>query len=83
MTPEDYRMKYGDARVMGVDRSIVIPYLKDGFTHRRNTVLVEGHEAISLSACVERRSLRGGPAPSAVEDSIQRGRQWMTLHSEG
>ena len=41
------------------------------------------YEAISLSACVERRSLRGGPAPSAVEDSIQRGRQWMTLHSEG
>ena len=41
------------------------------------------YEAISLSACVERRSLRGGPAPSAVEDSIQRGRQWMTQHSEG
>jgi len=41
------------------------------------------YEAISLSACVERRSLRGGPAPSAVEDSIQRGRKWMTLHSEG
>ena len=41
------------------------------------------YEAISLSACVERRSLRGGPAPSAVEDSIQRGRMWMTQHSEG
>ncbi|MBP3651093.1 MAG: argininosuccinate lyase [Clostridia bacterium] len=41
------------------------------------------YEAISLSACVERRSLRGGPAPSAVEDSIQRGQQWMTQHSVG
>ena len=54
MTPEDYRMKYGDTRVMGVDRSIVIPYLKDGFTHRRNTVLVEGHEAISLSEWIRK-----------------------------
>ncbi|MBO5501426.1 MAG: argininosuccinate lyase, partial [Clostridia bacterium] len=41
------------------------------------------YEAISLSACVERRSLRGVPAPSAVEDSIQRGQQWMTQHSVG
>ena len=41
------------------------------------------YEAIALSTCVERRSLRGGPAPSAVEDSISRGRQWMALHSEG
>ena len=41
------------------------------------------YEAIALSTCVERRSLRGGPAPSAVEDSINRGRQWMALHSEG
>ncbi len=28
------------------------------------------YEAISLEACVNRRSLRGGPAPSAVEASI-------------
>ena len=41
------------------------------------------YEAISLSACVERRSLRGGPAPSAVEDSIRRGQMWMEKHSEG
>ncbi len=41
------------------------------------------YEAISLSACVERRSLRGGPAPVAVEDSIARGKKWMALHSEG
>ena len=41
------------------------------------------YEAIALSTCVQRRSLRGGPAPSAVEDSINRGRQWMAQHSEG
>ena len=41
------------------------------------------YQAIALSTCVERRSLRGGPAPTAVEDSIQRGRAWMALHSEG
>ncbi|MDD3214565.1 MAG: argininosuccinate lyase [Eubacteriales bacterium] len=35
------------------------------------------YEAISLKACVERRSLRGGPAPSAVEASIRRGEAWM------
>ncbi len=40
------------------------------------------YEAISLKACVERRSLRGGPAPIAVEDSIVRGEKWMQLHSE-
>jgi len=40
------------------------------------------YEAISLSACVERRSLRGGPAPVAVEDSIRRGNAWMAKHSE-
>lgn len=28
------------------------------------------YEAISLTACIQRRSLRGGPAPSAVEASI-------------
>ena len=39
------------------------------------------YEAISLSACVERRSLRGGPAPVAVEDSIRRGEAWMAKHS--
>ena len=31
------------------------------------------YDAISLEACVNRRSLRGGPAPAAVEDSIRRG----------
>ena len=35
------------------------------------------YQAISLTACVERRSLRGGPAPSAVEDSIRRGQAWL------
>ncbi len=35
------------------------------------------YEAISLKACVERRSLRGGPAPQAVEDSIRRGEAWL------
>lgn len=54
MTPDDYRKKYGDARVMGVDRSVIANYLKDGFTHRRNTVLVEGNEAISLSEWIQK-----------------------------
>ncbi len=40
------------------------------------------YDAISLSACVERRSLRGGPAPVAVEDSIRRGQAWMERHTE-
>ena len=35
------------------------------------------YEAISLKACVERRSLRGGPAPVAVEDSIRRVEAWL------
>ncbi|MEA4998522.1 MAG: argininosuccinate lyase [Candidatus Limiplasma sp.] len=35
------------------------------------------YEAISLKACVERRSLRGGPAPLAVEDSIRRAESWL------
>jgi len=35
------------------------------------------YDAISMKTCVERRSLRGGPAPSAVEDSIRRGEMWM------
>jgi argininosuccinate lyase len=33
------------------------------------------YEAISLKACVERRSLRGGPAPDAVADSIRRAQE--------
>ena len=42
------------------------------------------YDAISLNACVERRSLRGGPAPAAVEDSIRRGEQWLeTMRDEG
>ncbi|MCL1854324.1 MAG: argininosuccinate lyase [Clostridia bacterium] len=35
------------------------------------------YEAISLSACIERRNLRGGPAPAAVADSIRRGEAWL------
>lgn len=35
------------------------------------------YEAISLTACVERRKLRGGPAPEAVEDSIRRAEAWL------
>ncbi|NLI23017.1 MAG: argininosuccinate lyase [Clostridiales bacterium] len=35
------------------------------------------YEAISLRACVERRSLRGGPAPEAVDASIRRVRDWL------
>ncbi len=36
--------------------------------------------AISLAACVERRSLRGGPAPEAVLGSIRRGEAWLDSH---
>ncbi len=36
------------------------------------------YEAISLRACVERRRLRGGPAPEAVEASLRRGEAWLT-----
>ena len=35
------------------------------------------YEAISLTACVERRSLRGGPAPSAVEASIAKAEAFL------
>ena len=35
------------------------------------------YEAISLKACVERRKLRGGPAPEAVLDSIARAESWL------
>jgi len=35
------------------------------------------YQAISLTACVERRKLRGGPAPEAVEDSIRRAEVWL------
>ena len=41
------------------------------------------YEAISLEACIERRSLRGGPAPSAVEDSIVRGEKWLQGAKDG
>lgn len=53
MTLDDYRNKYGDTRVMGVDRAIVVPYLKDGFTHRRDTVLVKDSEALSFSDWIQ------------------------------
>ncbi|MEG2208375.1 MAG: argininosuccinate lyase [Clostridia bacterium] len=35
------------------------------------------YEAISLKTCVERRSLRGGPAPDAVSASIERCERWL------
>ena len=35
------------------------------------------YQAISLSACVSRRSLRGGTAPSAVKDSIKAAEAWL------
>ncbi|MEA5013002.1 MAG: argininosuccinate lyase [Candidatus Limiplasma sp.] len=35
------------------------------------------YEAISLKACVQRRDLRGGPAPQAVAQSIRRGEEWL------
>ena len=38
------------------------------------------YEAISLEACVRRRRLRGGPAPEAVRDSIERARAWRARH---
>ena len=41
------------------------------------------YEAISLDACVQRRSLRGGPAASAVEDSIRRGESWLSAQTKG
>ena len=41
------------------------------------------YEAISLEACVERRSLRGGPAPQAVSDSIERLDRWLKAHADG
>ena len=41
------------------------------------------YEAISLDACVQRRSLRGGPAPSAVQNSIDRALNWRAAHADG
>ena len=35
------------------------------------------YPAISLDACVRRRSLRGGPAPDTVAQSIRRGEAWL------
>lgn len=35
------------------------------------------YQAISLQACVQRRSLQGGPAPDAVCRSIRRGEEWL------
>ena len=40
------------------------------------------YEAISLKACVQRRSLRGGPAPQAVEKSIQIAEKWLQKISQ-
>ena len=41
------------------------------------------YEAISLEACVQRRSLRGGPAPEAVKHSIERAKAWRREHLLG
>lgn len=41
------------------------------------------YEAISLEACVQRRSLRGGPAPAAVKHSIERAKAWRKEHLLG
>ncbi|MEA4927912.1 MAG: argininosuccinate lyase [Candidatus Limiplasma sp.] len=35
------------------------------------------YPAIALDACVRRRSLRGGPAPDTVMQSIRRGEAWL------
>ena len=40
------------------------------------------YQAISMKACLERRSLRGGPAPVAVEQSICRGHAWLANRTE-
>ena len=41
------------------------------------------YEAIALRACVERRNLRGGPAPEAVQNSIHRAEAWLeTMRDE-
>ena len=40
------------------------------------------YEAISLGSCVRRRSLRGGPAPEAVMDSVRRAAAWLESHGE-
>ncbi len=46
---------------------------------RRHSTLFEADifQAISLTACVSRRNLRGGPAPNAVEDSIRAAENWL------
>ena len=41
------------------------------------------YQAISLEACVERRSLQGGPAPQAVSASIERLDRWLDAHADG
>lgn len=41
------------------------------------------YEAISLRACVERRNLRGGPAPHAVAQSIRTGAAWLSTLEDG
>ncbi len=40
------------------------------------------YEAISLTACVQRRSLRGGPAPQAVEQSLRRAECWLSAMAD-
>ena len=41
------------------------------------------YEAISLEACVNRRSLRGGPAPVSVRQSIDRAQSWLKRRRAG
>ena len=41
------------------------------------------YEAIALTTCVERRNLRGGPAPEAVLDSIRRAEEWLGAQAGG
>lgn len=41
------------------------------------------YQAISLETCVQRRNLRGGPAPEAVAQSIRRGEEWLAAATAG
>ena len=40
------------------------------------------YDAISLGACVKRRSLPGGPAPDTVRLSVERGEKWLANQDE-
>jgi argininosuccinate lyase len=51
---------------------------------RRESALFDSdvYQAISLSACVSRRSLRGGPAPEAVDNSIETAEAWLAAEKK-